>query len=46
MLGQTIFTNDVNSTDANISLANLSSGIYFVNVASGIKNKTLKIIKK
>ena len=46
MLGQTIFTNDVNSTDANISLANLSRGIYFVNVASGIKNKTLKIIKK
>lgn len=45
-LGQNVFTNAINSNEAQIELSALGNGIYFVTVTSGSAAKTLKIIKE
>lgn len=45
-LGQSVFTNTVNSNSAQVDVSSLSKGVYFVTIASGSASKTIKIIKE
>lgn len=46
MLGKTIISKHINSTNTQLDLSSLNNGVYFVKIASEGKNKTLKIIKE
>lgn len=46
MLGQTIISKQINSTNTQLELSSLNNGVYFVKIVSEGKNKTLKIIKE
>jgi serine protease AprX len=45
-LGQIVIEKPINNTTETVSLQNLSSGIYYYNIASADKNQVGKIIKK
>ena len=46
VLGQTVFSKNINSLESEIDLSSLSNGIYFVKVKSNNTVKTVKIIKE
>ncbi|MNK10885.1 hypothetical protein D3C87_289180 [compost metagenome] len=46
MLGQTILNKQINNSTAQMDLSSLQSGVYIVNITSGGKNKTIKVIKE
>lgn len=46
LLGQQLFTKNINATEGQIDMSNLTSGTYLVKVVSGDKVQTLKVIKE
>jgi hypothetical protein len=46
ILGQTVFSKKINALQTEINMSELSSGIYFVKVASESWEKTIKILKE
>lgn len=46
LLGQKVSANDVNATDAQIDMSNLSNGAYMVKVTSDNQIRTIKVIKQ
>ena len=44
-LGQTIIEQNINQSNATLSLENLNSGVYFYKIASANTTQTGKIIK-
>jgi len=45
-VGQTVFAKNIGNTDVQADLSQLTAGVYFVNITSGNKSKTTKILKK
>ncbi len=46
ILGQKVFSKQINSNKASIEVSNLSSGTYFVKIKSGDENRTIKVLKE
>ena len=46
LLGQQMFTKNINATEGQIDMSNLASGTYLVKVNSGDKVQTMKVIKE
>jgi hypothetical protein len=46
LLGQQLFTKQINATQGQVDMSNLTSGTYLVRVTSGEKVQTLKVIKE
>lgn len=46
LLGQEVITKSVNAAQGTIDMSNLADGTYMVNVTSGNKVKTIKVVKK
>ena len=45
VLGKTVYASKPNTTSQTIDLSSQSDGMYFVNITSGNKNQTIKLIK-
>lgn len=46
LLGQQLFTKDINATEGKVDMSHLASGTYLVKVTSGENIQTIKVIKE